>query len=123
VAMPQLINVLVAAIYSVRICGEVKLSLWERMMKKARTLQVIMQRGDIGKIYVDCNWLRRPAWDLLLGHVGYVNLVAGVRVTSSGMWLRLSASYKNRRCVLGSKNGGEKVNRLYASQHGLAKVR
>jgi hypothetical protein len=27
VAMPQLINVLVAAIYSLRICGEVKLSL------------------------------------------------------------------------------------------------
>lgn len=53
-------------------------------MKKARTLQVIRQRGDIGKIYVDCNWLRRPAWDLLLGHDGYVNLVAGVRVTSSG---------------------------------------
>jgi hypothetical protein len=52
--------------------------------EETRTLQVIRQRGDIGKIYVDCNWLRRPAWDLLLGHVGDVNLVAGVRVTSSG---------------------------------------
>ena len=93
-------------------------------MKKARTLQVIRQRGDIGKIYVDCNWLRRPAWDLLLGHVGYVNLFAGVRVTSSGYVDEIvNASYKNRRCVLGSKNGGEKVNRLHASQHGLAKVR
>nr|TKS17785.1 hypothetical protein D5086_0000011560 [Populus alba] len=67
------------------------------MMKKARPLQVIRQRGDIGKVYVDCNWLRRPAWDLLLGHVGYVNLFAGVRVTSCGYVVEIvNASYKNR---------------------------
>lgn len=52
----------------------------ERLRILVRSIQVYCKEkeGYSQNLNADCHWLRRLAWDLLLGHVGFVNPVTWI---------------------------------------------
>lgn len=52
--------------------------------------------------------MRRLAWDLLLGHVGYVNLVSGAREISSGYVVEIECQLQKSKAHFRDKKMGRK---------------